>query len=169
MELGSHWTDFHEIWYYRVFLEKLSRKLKFHKIRTRITGTLHGDQQTFLIIFLSILGRMSNISAKFVKELKTHILYSIIFPPRKSCILLDNVEKYCRMGQATGDPRRMRFACWITKAAHVLTIRNTYCFSTATMVARTRLTVTLYVHCLHCCSPKQTECRHSNIYIMLGS
>jgi len=27
---------------------------------------------------------------------------------------------------------------------------NTYCFSTATMVARTRLIVTLYVHCLCC-------------------
>jgi hypothetical protein len=31
-----------------------------------------------------------------------------------------------------------------------LRICNTYCFSTTTMVARTRLNVTLYVHCLSC-------------------
>jgi len=36
----------------------------------------------------------------------------------------------------------MRFACWIAKATRTLTIRNTYCVSTATMVARTRLNVT---------------------------
>jgi hypothetical protein len=28
-QLGSHWTDFHEIWR---FLENLSRKFKFHLI-----------------------------------------------------------------------------------------------------------------------------------------
>jgi len=32
----------------------------------------------------------------------------------------------------------------------LLSICNTYCFSTATMVARTRLNVTLYVHCQSC-------------------
>jgi hypothetical protein len=37
---------------------------------------------------------------------------------RKSCRLWDNVEKYGTAGQATDDNiiRRMRFACWITKA-----------------------------------------------------
>jgi hypothetical protein len=29
-QLGSHWTDFHEISYLRIFFEKLSRKFKFH-------------------------------------------------------------------------------------------------------------------------------------------
>jgi len=33
---------------------------------------------------------------------------------------------------------------------HTLGLRNTYCFSTATMVALTRLNITLYVHCLSC-------------------
>ena len=33
---------------------------------------------------------------------------------------------------------------------HTLRICNTHCFSTATMVARTRLNVTSYVHCLSC-------------------
>jgi len=46
----------------------------------------------------------------------------------------------------------MRFACWITRATDTLIIPNTYCFSTATVVARTCLIVTLYVHCLSCYS-----------------
>jgi hypothetical protein len=44
--------------------------------------------------------------------------------------------------------RRMRLACLVTKTTDTLTIRNTYCFSNATMVSRTRLNITLYVHCL---------------------
>ena len=49
---------------------------------------------------------------------------------------------------------RMRMAYWIPKATntHTLRICNTYCFSTATMVARRRPNVTLYVHCLSCLS-----------------
>jgi len=43
---------------------------------------------------------------------------------------------------------RMRIACCVPQ--HTLTISNTYYFFTATMVARTRLSVTLHVHCLSC-------------------
>jgi hypothetical protein len=55
------------------------------------------------------------------------------------------VEKYGTAGQAADDNimRRMRFACWIIKAANTHSgISNTYCFSTAKMVSRTRLSVT---------------------------
>jgi hypothetical protein len=36
---------------------------------------------------------------------------------RKSCLLCDDVEKYCRTRQATDDnmTRRLRFACWTTQ------------------------------------------------------
>jgi hypothetical protein len=46
----------------------------------------------------------------------------------------------------------MRISCWIPKATntHTLRICNTYCFSKATMVVRTRLIVTLCVHCPSC-------------------
>jgi hypothetical protein len=94
---------------------------------------------------------------KAVDEIKTHISCSITFF-RKFCRLWDNVEKYGRARQATDDNiiRRMHFACWITKAIHTHThththrICNTYCFSTTTIVTRTRLNVTLYVHCILC-------------------
>jgi hypothetical protein len=53
-----------------------------------------------------------------------------------------------RTRQATDDRvRRMRIACWITKATYTLKMCNTYCFSTVTVVTRTRLSM-LYVHCL---------------------
>ena len=44
----------------------------------------------------------------------------------------------------------MRFAYWITRVTNTLRICNTYRFSTATMVSRTRLNITLYIHCLTC-------------------
>jgi len=44
--------------------------------------------------------------------------------------------------------RRTCAACWITK--HTLGICDTCCFSTATMVMRTRLGVTSYVHRVSC-------------------
>ena len=75
------------------------------------------------------------------------------FSPRKSCRLWDNVEKFTTAGQATDDSiiRRMRFACWITKATHTLRI-YIYCFSATRMDTRVHLSGTLYVHCLSCCS-----------------
>ena len=56
---------------------------------------------------------------KVVEKIKTHILCSITFF-RKSLRFCDNVEKYCKARHATDDSitRRMRFACWITKATH---------------------------------------------------
>jgi hypothetical protein len=62
------------------------------------------------------------------------------------------VEKYGTAGQAIDNNiiRRMRFACDVNKETNTLRIRNTYCFSTTTVVTRTRLNITLYVHCLSC-------------------
>ena len=52
------------------------------------------------------------------------------------------------------DGPQMALRCWITKTTHTLRICNTYCFSTATMLTRKRLCVTLYVglHCFSCFS-----------------
>jgi hypothetical protein len=79
-----------------------------------------------------------------VEKIKTHILCSVTFF-RKSCRLWDNVEKHGRARQAIDNRiRRMRFACWLT-----LRICNTYCFSSATVVSRTRLSVT-FIRRLYC-------------------
>ena len=47
-----------------------------------------------------------------------------------------------------GFPTKTRIACWFTMATHTLTTYNTSYFSTATLVARMCLNVTLYVHYL---------------------
>jgi hypothetical protein len=87
---------------------------------------------------------------KVIEKIKTHILCSITFL-RKSCRLWDNVEKYDIVGQAAVDNIiwRMRIACWITKATDA---HPEYCFCAFRMVTRTRLNVTLYLHCLPCMS-----------------
>jgi hypothetical protein len=108
---------------------------------------------------------MRNVSDKICRENQnSHFTFNFFF--RKSCALKDNMEKYGRAGQATND-NTVRFACCITKATDTYSrICNTYRFSTATVVTRTRLDVTSYVH-FHSCfflirtkhiNTLQTEC-----------
>ena len=101
-----------------------------------------------LYISRSVLLRMRNVSDKSLRGKKTHF-GPITFFFRKSCRLWDNVEKYCRARQATDDSMAQ---CMPDNQsyAHTLRICNTYCFPIVTMVARTRLNVMLYVHCLSC-------------------
>ena len=76
---------------------------------------------------------------KAVEKIKTHILCSVTFF-RKSCRLSDNVEKYGKAIQATDDSMAHAHCMPDTKGyKHTLSICNTSCFPTATMVTRTRL------------------------------
>jgi len=60
-------------------------------------------------------------------------------------------KKYCTAGQATDDNMAHAHCMLDTYGyKHTLRIYNTYRFSTATKVVRTRLNVTLHVHCLTC-------------------
>jgi hypothetical protein len=143
-QLGSHWTDFHEIWHLIVFLNTVEKVL-FSLKSDKNSGTLHEEQCTVLIISRSVLLGMRNVSGKFVEKIKTHILYSVQFF-FKSCRLWDNVEKYCRVGQATDDSMAHAHCVLDNEGyKHALTICNTYCVTTKIMVARTRLYVTLQV------------------------
>jgi hypothetical protein len=56
----------------------------------------------------------------FVNKTKTRHLYSIKFFLGNNAFSLTNVEQYGRDRPATNDNivRRMRFACWITKATN---------------------------------------------------
>jgi len=65
------------------------------------------------------------------------------------------VEKSRRARQATDDNIIMAHVlCLLDNEGyrHTLSIRNTYCFYTATMVMQTHLQVVLYIHCLSCYS-----------------
>ena len=73
IEIGSHWTDFYEIWCLRVFRKSNSN-------RTRIKCTLHEDQCTFSTISHLFLFRMRNVSIKICRENQnTHIVFSNFF------------------------------------------------------------------------------------------
>jgi len=92
-----------------LFFGKLLRTFKFYCKLTRIPGTLHEDQHTFLIIFRLGLLTMTNV----VYKSEIHIIW-ITFFLKEMCRLWDNVNKYWRAGQAT-----------IDDMAHALYMRDT--------------------------------------------
>jgi hypothetical protein len=81
----------------------------------------------------------------------THLMFN-------NCFFFENCAVYETMLKITVEPGRSQMInmaqthclldTYIYK--HTVTICSTYCFSTATVVAGTRLNVTLYVHCLSC-------------------
>jgi hypothetical protein len=77
-QLGSHCTDFHEIWHsstFRKSVEKIQVSLKSAKNN----GTLNEDHYSLLIISRWIILRMRKFSDKFVEKIKTHPLRSVTF------------------------------------------------------------------------------------------
>jgi hypothetical protein len=67
-QLDSHWEDFYEIWYLRLY-GNLLRKFTFHYNPTKKTGTSHDDFFTFMIISRWIRLRMRNVTEKrFCRE-----------------------------------------------------------------------------------------------------
>ena len=50
-KLGSHLTDFREIWYLSIFRKSIE-KIQVHYNLTKIMDTLHEAQYTFVIISL---------------------------------------------------------------------------------------------------------------------
>jgi hypothetical protein len=76
--------------------------------------------KTYIYYLAEFFLGLEMFQTKDVEKIRTQILCSIIFPPRKSYRWWDNVEKYGRTRQATGDNiiRRMRVPYWITKATN---------------------------------------------------
>jgi hypothetical protein len=107
------------------------------------------------IHFLSYLAQFflewEIFQTKVVKKIKTHIfVFNNNYFFRKSCRLLDNVENCGAAGHTTHNMAHAHCMLDNWDYRHTLRICNTYCFSTATMVTRTRLNVTWYAHCLSC-------------------
>ena len=143
---GRIFTKF-DMW---VLFENMPEKFKIHENLTRRTGTFHEDLRAVMIP-RSLLFRMRNVLDKNCTENQNTFYIPFIFSPRKSGLLWDNVEKYGRSGRATDDKSAHDHCMLDTQGyRHTPRICNTYCFSTATMVARTRLNVTLYLYCLSC-------------------
>jgi hypothetical protein len=85
---------------------------------TRIMGTLHGDQYTFMIICRSIILRMSNVSRKSCREnKKTHfVLNNFFLKAFRLCDMWKNTVKTSRPQMAIW---RMRIEWWMPKATNI--------------------------------------------------
>ena len=84
---------------------------------TRITGTFHDDQYTFLIITLSLLLRMRNVSGIRCR-VNQNTLFVFSNFSLKSCFLRDMWKNIVERGRSQMTIRRMRISCWIPKAAN---------------------------------------------------
>ena len=135
---------------FRKYAEKTQVSLK----SSNNNGTVHEDQYTFWSYLAQLFLERTMFHTNIVEKIKTHILPSITFC-RKSCRLRNNVQKCCTAhAHCMLDTQRYK---------RTLGICNTYCFSTATVVVRTRLNVTLYVHCLSCSIFLSLRCTGSTV------
>ena len=106
-----------------------------------------------MYIFWSHLARFflewEMFQMKVLEKVETHFVFSNFYL-RKSWLLWHNVEKYFRARQATDD-KMAHALCMLNAQGYKYTLRicNTYCSSTAKMVTRTRLSVTLHVQRLY--------------------
>jgi len=112
---------------------------------TRMTGTLHEDLCTFMVISRWILLRRRNLSRSCREDQNRSCI-------QKLCHLQDNVLKYGTTRQATYDSiiQRMCFECCTSKA---IGINSEYVhvfifFPTTTVVMQTCLSIMLYTHYL---------------------
>ena len=76
---------------------------------TRITDNFHEGICSFMLISLSLLRRMRNVSDEScIENQNTHLVFNK-FLPRKSCFLGDNTEKFGTAGQAVILDRKLNF------------------------------------------------------------
>jgi len=114
------------------FFEYLSRKFKFQENVTRMTGSLRGNRYKFLIILAKFFLEWEMFQTKVVKKIKTHFMikkYIILYYIILYYIILYYIILYY-------------IILYYIILYLLLFHRNN--------VARTRLNVTLNVHCPSC-------------------
>ena len=144
-QLGSHWTDFHEIWYLSILSNIWGENSKsFRSDKNNGYFTWRPIQPTVLIFFRSFLHRMRIVSAKSCGwNQNTHFIFNNDFSQIVPC----------RAGQTTDDNMGHAHCMLDTEGyRHTQGICNNFCFYAAVVVARTRLNVTQHVHCSSCVS-----------------
>jgi hypothetical protein len=101
---------------------------------------------TFLSYLVYYFLEWEIFQKNIVENIRTHILCSVTFF-RKSCCLWDNVEKYFRTEQVTDGNGACSLHAGYKCYKYTHRLCSIHRLSTATMAARTRLNVTLYVSC----------------------
>jgi hypothetical protein len=118
-------------------------------------STLRDNICTYMIIPCWILLRMRHILDNIFREIQNlYFMFSNLppLPPNRAVyeIMWKNMIKPDRSQMEVWcGAEKMRLACWVLRKEyrHSLTICNTHCFSTATLVTGTLLSVT-YIACL---------------------
>ena len=145
-ELGTHWTDFYEIWYlsiFRKFVENLQVWLKSDKSNGYFTR--------WLVHIYNIISLNSSYNEKFFRQKlyrksKHTFLCSITFSESSTVCetMWKNMVEPGSPQITQYGPENMRFTSRIKKEwTHTLIIFNNYPSSTATMTKRKHLSVTL--------------------------
>jgi hypothetical protein len=95
---------------------------------------------------------MGNVSEKFMEKIKTHVLCSTIFLPENRTVY-EVMLKHGTARQVIGDNRirRMRIACWITRATEIHA-EQVILLSMAKMAVRSASMLRLYVTTFSFCS-----------------
>ena len=76
-QLGSYWTDFHEILYLIIFRKSFEKIQSFIRILTRITGTLHEHLSAFIILSQTMASD---------KNQNSHLMFSNFFFSKKRTV-----------------------------------------------------------------------------------
>jgi hypothetical protein len=144
---GSHWTDFHATWYLRIF-RKFIEITKNNKYFTWRPSYFHDNMS------LNSSQNEKCFRHKLQKNQNTHFMFSNPFSENRAVYEVMWRNMVSREGHRYENIIRRRKGA-IRKAdneryRHAFRIFNSYCFSMATVVTRTRLNVTLYVRCLSC-------------------
>jgi hypothetical protein len=152
-QLGSHWTDFHEIWHLNIFRKSVE------KIQVSVESDMDNGHFTWrpMYIFDHISLNSCYIETifrqKFWRNKNTHFTFSNFFffskiwPLMKWCVqILKSRTGHRWQYNATHAHGMLDTQGW----KHAFRICNIYCFSTAIVVARTRINVALYVKYLPC-------------------
>jgi hypothetical protein len=101
-----------------VFFENLSRTFKFHSNLTRVTGTLHEDQNTFFVIPRSLLLRIRNVSDRSCRENQnTHFRVNNLFFENRSFYKI-MWKKFVELVRPQMTTWRMLIACRIPTATN---------------------------------------------------
>jgi hypothetical protein len=96
-----------------------------------------------MIIPRGILLELKMFQTEVLVKIKTHFIFQTFF-------YIENRVVYEIMLKNVVEPGDNMAHAHCMPDTDTLKMCNTYCFSTATMVTRTRFVVTLYANCLSC-------------------
>ena len=102
-QLSSHGSDFSGLLIHEYFPKICPAKSSFIKTGQERRVLYMKTNVYFQSYLTQFFLEWEMFQTKVVKKLEKHILCTIIFFFGKSCCLWDNVDTYCRVGQATDD------------------------------------------------------------------